>query len=101
MFALGLQESCQAVALLLGATDGEKFMKVVIVAVLRPPGLGKVPDHRAYLRLHPVLIVVSAKETDDLPMLIGQHQAFRLRLCAPSVSGALCMPSDQSSRFFR
>ena len=52
MFALGLQESCQAVALLLGATDGEKFMKVVIVAVLRPPGLGKVPDHRAHLRLH-------------------------------------------------
>src|SRR5512140_88843 len=59
MFALGAQQAGQAVALLLRAAHRKQVVQVMVVAAVRPPGLGEVPDHHAHLRLHPMLLVVA------------------------------------------
>ncbi len=68
MFALGAQQTGQAVSLLLRPATRKDFMQVAIIAFCRPPLLSEMPDHLAHLCLHTVPLEdgdVMITELDD------------------------------------
>ena len=50
-----------------------------IAALRRLPLLAEIPDHLAHLRLHAVLLEVSAQIADHLPVFVGEFEAFLAR----------------------
>ena len=63
------------------ACPGGKSRQVTSVTA-GDPRLGKMPNHRTHLRLHPVFLKTSALKVNDLPMRCGH-------LCASQGARAL------------